>query len=297
MSHRSFKSRPGPLGKQPGTLFGPYVSLFKDAKATKPEGDPLALDKVFGRIATRQLPKQKEIRQLRAQIELNGATKELEKKIHRLKESLPGVTLSATFAPTRANKNLVQHSGVLQIDIDDVKEKEIPTIKQQLVASPYMIAVWLSVSGKLKAAIRITNDPAQQKDSFRAAKVYIKDLTGKDIDEQCKDVARLCFLSYDPDIWHRPFEEALILPLLPTEKRKKAGVDAAAATELMQEIAKRLAEFQPDDVQWTISLAYATRRADSIQAAKEILLNALTTRRGSGNELRINRIKIGDPIK
>jgi len=29
---------------------------------------------------------------------------------------------------------------------------------------------------------------------------------------------------------------------------------------------------QPN-IQWTISLAYATRRADSIQAAKEILLN------------------------
>jgi tetratricopeptide (TPR) repeat protein len=44
--------------------------------------------------------------------------------------------------------------------------------------------------------------------------------------------------------------------------------------ELMQEIAKRLAEFQPDDIQWTISLAYATRRANSIEAAKEVLLNA-----------------------
>jgi tetratricopeptide (TPR) repeat protein len=44
--------------------------------------------------------------------------------------------------------------------------------------------------------------------------------------------------------------------------------------ELMQEIAKRLAEFQPDDIQWAISLAYATRRANSIQAAKEVLLNA-----------------------
>src|SRR4029453_15497381 len=44
--------------------------------------------------------------------------------------------------------------------------------------------------------------------------------------------------------------------------------------ELMQEIAKRLAEFQPDDIQWTISVAYATRRADSMQAAKKILLNA-----------------------
>src|SRR5215475_10703244 len=44
--------------------------------------------------------------------------------------------------------------------------------------------------------------------------------------------------------------------------------------ELMQEIAKRLADFQPDDIQWTISLAYATRRADSIEAAKDVLLNA-----------------------
>jgi tetratricopeptide (TPR) repeat protein len=44
--------------------------------------------------------------------------------------------------------------------------------------------------------------------------------------------------------------------------------------ELMQEIAKRLAEFQPDHIQWTISLAFATRRANSIQAAKELLLNA-----------------------
>jgi hypothetical protein len=42
----------------------------------------------------------------------------------------------------------------------------------------------------------------------------------------------------------------------------------------MREVSKRLAEFHPNDVQWTVSLAYATRRADSIQAAKEILLNA-----------------------
>src|SRR5262249_29624192 len=44
--------------------------------------------------------------------------------------------------------------------------------------------------------------------------------------------------------------------------------------ELMQELAKRLADFRPNDIQWTMSLAYATRRADSIEAAKEVLLNA-----------------------
>jgi len=36
----------------------------------------------------------------------------------------------------------------------------------------------------------------------------------------------------------------------------------------------RLTDFQSDDVEWTISLTYATRRADSIQAAKKVLLNA-----------------------
>ena len=44
--------------------------------------------------------------------------------------------------------------------------------------------------------------------------------------------------------------------------------------ELMQQIAKRLKEFEPDNVQWTISLAYAMRRAYSIDVAMEILLNA-----------------------
>src|SRR4030095_6445089 len=44
--------------------------------------------------------------------------------------------------------------------------------------------------------------------------------------------------------------------------------------EVIREVSKRLAEFQPNDIQWTISLAYATRRANSTNAAKQILLNA-----------------------
>jgi tetratricopeptide (TPR) repeat protein len=42
----------------------------------------------------------------------------------------------------------------------------------------------------------------------------------------------------------------------------------------MQQVAKRLKEFQPDNVQWTTSLAYATRRAFSIDVAMEILIDA-----------------------
>lgn len=46
--------------------------------------------------------------------------------------------------------------------------------------------------------------------------------------------------------------------------------------ELMTELARRLTEFEPDNPQWPVSLAYATRRANSIETAKEILLSAET---------------------
>ena len=45
--------------------------------------------------------------------------------------------------------------------------------------------------------------------------------------------------------------------------------------ELLQVVAKKLADCDPEEPQWAISLAYATRRADSIPAAKSILLEAV----------------------
>jgi predicted Zn-dependent protease len=46
--------------------------------------------------------------------------------------------------------------------------------------------------------------------------------------------------------------------------------------DLMQAVAKKLVEYDPDEVPPWISLAYATRRIESIDAAKKILLEALT---------------------
>jgi hypothetical protein len=45
--------------------------------------------------------------------------------------------------------------------------------------------------------------------------------------------------------------------------------------ELLRTVAKKLADHDPDEPQWPISLAYATRRAESIEAAKLILLEAV----------------------
>src|SRR6266516_1431618 len=44
--------------------------------------------------------------------------------------------------------------------------------------------------------------------------------------------------------------------------------------DLLQVVAKRLAEFEVQNIDWVASYAYATRRVESIEAAKEILRNA-----------------------
>jgi predicted Zn-dependent protease len=45
--------------------------------------------------------------------------------------------------------------------------------------------------------------------------------------------------------------------------------------ELMQVVAEKLANYDPAEAQWRISFAYATRRTESIEKAREILLTAL----------------------
>jgi predicted Zn-dependent protease len=45
--------------------------------------------------------------------------------------------------------------------------------------------------------------------------------------------------------------------------------------DLMREIAGRLCEFDPRNLQWVISYAYATRCSESVEAARNILINSL----------------------
>lgn len=45
--------------------------------------------------------------------------------------------------------------------------------------------------------------------------------------------------------------------------------------DLMQVVAKKLAEHDPGNAQWAILLAYATRRAESIEPARSILWDAV----------------------
>jgi hypothetical protein len=58
----------------------------------------------------------------------------------------------------------------------------------------------------------VAADAGKHMASFHAVERHVYELTGIKIDQACKDVSRLCFVSYDPELWmneHEPVEIAL----------------------------------------------------------------------------------------
>jgi hypothetical protein len=130
-----------------------------------------------------------------------GDIKKAKEAIGELKKQLPAVLLSGTFT-RRANDALLQHSGLLCADLDGLNGS-LPDVRQKLKGSTYLWALFVSPSGDgLKAVFKVPADQAKHAGSFRAIEQHVKQLTGVQIDEACKDVARLCFLSHDHDLYY-----------------------------------------------------------------------------------------------
>jgi hypothetical protein len=115
-----------------------------------------------------------------------------------LKRDLPGVIFGGKFT-RRNNSSSVAHSGLLCADIDTLGERLLE-VRTLLLGSPHVYGLFLSPTGSgLKAVFRVVADPSQHTASFAAVRVYVHNLCGVEIDGQCGDLARLCFVSFDPD--------------------------------------------------------------------------------------------------
>jgi hypothetical protein len=155
-----------------------------------------------------------------------------------LKKQLPAVMWSGTFTE-RKNGALVKHSGLFCADLDKLGDT-LQDVREKLGASPHVWAMFISPSGDgLKAVFRVPADAAQHAGSFRAAEQHIHELTSVQIDQACKDKARLCFLSYDPELYHNP-SAVPIEPLPEPEKSPRPLGNGAVDLSARERIALEL---------------------------------------------------------
>ncbi|MFZ3376215.1 MAG: BT4734/BF3469 family protein [Chthoniobacterales bacterium] len=149
----------------------------------------------------------------------NNDRKAAKKAVGNRKKRLPGATWSGKFS-RRKQDALLQHSGLLCADLDELGRDKVAEVRAKLQKSVHLWALFPSPTGDgLKAIFRVPADPAKHKESFRSVKKHVHDLTGLPIDEACSDVSRLCFLSHDPGVCLN--EKAVELPpLVETESRE-----------------------------------------------------------------------------
>ena len=120
------------------------------------------------------------------------------------KRDLDAFTPCATFAPTRGKANLQHTSGICHGDIDHLSQEELRAACQAIYRDPYTRYCFVSPSQEgLKVGVKIplVTDDTEYKRYWQAVADYYATQYGVTWDESGKDVSRLCYVSYDPDLY------------------------------------------------------------------------------------------------
>ena len=174
------------------------VDFYKDKHSVIPVGR--AKDIIFYLERIRYGEVKDKIEALRA--ELDKPKRDL------IKGSLSAVTFCGTFT-RRAKSGLKLASGFSIIDFDKLKSfNEVKKLKEKLASDKIIFSTWVSPSGNgLKALVKIPvvvdNDEYNRryKAIFNHFK-WVNDEFGENtVDTSGQDISRLCFESYDADIY------------------------------------------------------------------------------------------------
>ena len=157
---------------------------------------------------------------IKDKIEILRKTKNEQDYKNLKKYSIPAVTLSGIFSK-REGPGLLKHSGLIQIDLDNVKNFDL--LYHNICDDKYTYLAFKSPGGKgIKVVVKIKRSEKTHSESFSSLQKYYKDKFDIALDPACRDLPRCMLLSYDPNIYCNPlsliFEKIFIAPI---RKEKK----------------------------------------------------------------------------
>lgn len=136
----------------------------------------------------------------------NGKSKDLCEKIRNetdktkrdaLKQQLPAICFSGTFR-LRSDNAIIDHSGFICLDFD--KLENVQGFKDSICDDDYTYAAFISPSGNgVKVIVKVPKDVTKFKKYFEALKLHYN--MDEYWDESSKNISRVCFESYDPNIY------------------------------------------------------------------------------------------------
>ena len=133
----------------------------------------------------------------------SGSSKELvteirntldKEKANKIKLNLPSVCFSGKFGNDRKDEQLIEHSGFIVLDFDDISD--LRDKQTDIISHDFVYACWVSPSGNgLKALVKIA-DGSKHREHFQSLQEVFPE-----IDRSGINVSRVCYESFDPEIY------------------------------------------------------------------------------------------------
>ena len=146
-----------------------------------------------------------------------------ESVVDELKGKLIAFTTSGVFNESRTKVNLETYSQIIGLDFDDVDVTEVQKLKANIDKCEYTLASFVSPSGEgVKAFIQVSSNAEQHTSTYNQIANYYQELTGYKFDAKCKDVTRLCFVSFDENTFINEFATIYVPEIVEEEIPSKS---------------------------------------------------------------------------
>lgn len=143
---------------------------------------------------------------------------------NKAKKSLPAFTPSGKFVGGRKLEFLAEYSNCIILDIDKLSAADLQNAKHLANQSEFTFASFISPSGNgLKILVKINSDKANHKEAFLLVQAHYESILKLEIDKSGKDLTRLCFYSYDENLYYN--ENAKIFSVTEQEEEPKANIE------------------------------------------------------------------------
>jgi len=194
------------------------------------------LNEIFSEIQNGRY--KKEIENIRYYLRIGDA-----KIADRLKRHLQAFTPSATFKGGRKADLLDQYSGFVHLDFDNLTPEQFNSTFQVVVQIPFTFGCFRSPSGKgLKVFIEVNTGAEQHETAYKQVQAYYETALGVLCDSKCKDITRLCYVSYDPDTFINNDSQKFEVKSTSNEVSEKLEMEVIPNNQVLFEESIRLTE-------------------------------------------------------
>lgn len=182
------------------------ISVFKDLLKSKDVPYDVSIEKVIERI---RVGKSKEIVET-----IRQSTDK--KQIESLKKKLPCILFSGIFKERNSN-SLVEHSGLMVVDFDKYpNENTMLEHLELLKQNNHFLLLFISPSGNgIKGVLRVSNE-LDKETHPKVFKAFQKEFNLDYFDIVNSNIDRVCFESYDPNIYIN-YEAEIFDPVIKDE--------------------------------------------------------------------------------